>query len=153
MRPIKSFESFIEDGTVRRIRPDKNRASFLRKEAEKRKIFLGELQEKIGVREDNANYIIENCYDILFEMLRAKMLESGYSASGLGAHEAEVSFMKNLLFADEDVLFMNDLRYFRNSILYYGKILDKEYANKVLDFLSKIYHIIKSSINQNATKT
>ena len=98
------------------------------------------------MKDDNANYVVENCYNILSELLRAKMLEEGYSASGIGAHEAEVSFMKKLNFPDSDIIFINDLRYFRNGIRYYGKILDKEYAQQVLDFMSRIFVKLKETI-------
>ena len=40
-------------------------------------------------------------------------------------------------------MFTNDLRYFRNGILYYGKSFDKEYGEKVLDFLNKTYPKLK----------
>ena len=144
MKPIKDFKEFIKNGVIKRISPDVNRALFLKKEGEKRKIFLNEIKKKIGLNDNNANYIVENSYNILSELLRAKMLTLGYSASGLGAHEAEVSFMRTLSFTDAEVIFMNDLRYFRNGILYYGKILDKEYAEKVLAFMEKIYLKLKN---------
>lgn len=142
MNTAKRFENHIEEGTVRKISPDVNRAKFLKQEAIKRYRFLKELLEKLGTREDNANYIVENCYNTLSELLRSKMLEKGFSASGLGAHEAEVSFMRNLSFPDSDIIFMNDLRYFRNGILYYGKILDKEYAEKVLNFTKRTFSLL-----------
>jgi len=143
MKPLKPFKVYIEEGTVKRITPDFNRAVFLSKEAEKRMVFLKELKEKIGIKDDNANYIVENSYNVLSEVLRSKMLESGYYASGIGAHEAEVAFMENLLFTHDEIVFMNSLRYFRNSILYYGKILDEEYGKKVLTFLDNIYPKLK----------
>lgn len=146
MKPVKDFEEFIKEGTIKKINPDLNRALFLKNEAGRRKIFLDDLKKKMGIKEENANYIIENSYNILSEMLRAKMLLSGYSASGLGAHEAEVSFMKNLSFLDAEIIFMNDLRYFRNGILYYGKILNKEYAERVLEFLDKVYPKLKNLV-------
>ena len=93
---------------------------------------------KIGLLDENANYFIENSYDILIELIRAKLLIDGFSSSGKGAHEAEVSYMRKLDFNESDVGFMNDLRYFRNGILYYGRNFDKEYGKKVLDFLKKI---------------
>jgi len=34
---------------------------------------------------------------------------------------------------------MNQLRYFRNGIKYYGKVLDKEYAEQIVSFLNRIY--------------
>ncbi len=146
MKPLKNFDEFIKDGTIKKISPDINRALFLKSEAEKRRIFLEEVKKKIGLSDGNANYIIENSYNILSELLRSKMLISGYSASGLGAHEAEVSFMRSLSFSDAEIIFMNDLRYFRNGILYYGKVLDKEYAQKVLEFMNKIFFKLKDSI-------
>ena len=40
MKPIKDFKEFIKNGVIKRISPDVNRALFLKKEGEKRKIFL-----------------------------------------------------------------------------------------------------------------
>lgn len=147
MKGIKNFEEYIEEGIVKRIKPDINRAKFLKQEVYKRLDFLKVLLDKVGLKEDNANYIIENCYNILSELLRTKMLKDGYSASGIGAHEAEVSFMKKIGFSDSETIFMNDLRYFRNGIHYYGKILDKEYAEKVLEFLNKIVPKLKELVD------
>ena len=56
------------------------------------------------------------------------MLLEGYNASGLGAHEAEVSYLRVLGFSENDVQFADQLRFFRNGMLYYGTMLDKEYA-------------------------
>jgi len=47
--------------------------------------------------------------------------------------------MKKISFAEKDIRFMNELRYFRNGILYYGKDFDAEYGKKVLEFLEKTY--------------
>ena len=85
------------------------------------------------------NNIIKNCYDLLMELLRAKLLLKGYISSGNFSHEAEVSYLNKLGFSENEISFLNDLRYFRNSITYYGKILNQEYALKVFDFLNKIY--------------
>ena len=56
------------------------------------------------------------------------MLLDGYGAVGQGAHEAEISYLKILGFAEIDVQFANQIRFFRNWMLYYGTILDKIYA-------------------------
>ena len=73
------------------------------------------------------------------EMVRAKMLVDGFSASGQGAHEAEVSYLREIGFSENSVQFANQLRYLRNGMLYYGKILDKEYAEKVMRFINETY--------------
>ena len=143
MKAIKSFNEFIESKIVKKQSPDKSRAEFLIKESGQNYLFLKELIKKIGVKDENANHFIKNSHDIIMELIRAKMLLDGYNASGFGAHEAEVSYLRNLNFREADVQFADQLRYFRNGILYYGTILDKEYAEKVLVFLEKTYNKLK----------
>ena len=132
------FEEFIKKGIVKKQSPDKLRAKDLIAEAERKSHSLKNILDKIGLNNENANDIMEYCYDIIINLARAKMLLGGFNASGIGAHEAEVSFLRKLNFSEIEVKFMNQLRYFRNGIMYYGKKFDKEYAQKVLDFLSKI---------------
>lgn len=93
----------------------------------------------MGIDEDNANSIIKDCYDIMMELIRAKLLLTGYCSAGQFAHEAEISYLKKCEFSDYNVSFINEVRYFRNSITYYGKILTTEYAQKVFEFTKKIY--------------
>src|SRR3989344_9445442 len=108
-------------------------------EAENSYALLQEKIQKIGLRPDTANDYIKSCYDILMELVRAKMLLAGFNASGQGAHEAEVSYMRKLGFTETEVQFADQLRFFRNGMLYYGTILDKEYGEKVIAFLKKTY--------------
>lgn len=143
MRPLKKFEEFLENGIVRKRKPDQARADWLFREEEDRKKFLDEAYEKVGMRDDNANYFIENAYDAILGLIRAQMLLQGFSAVGEGAHEAEVAFLRKLKFTESETRFMNDLRYFRNGILYYGKKFDAEYGKRVLEFLSKAYSKLK----------
>ena len=46
-------------------------------------------------------------------------------------------------FSEGEISFLNDLRHFRNSATYYGKILNKEYAEKAHDFMNKIIGKLK----------
>lgn len=62
------------------------------------------------------------------------MLLDGYNASGKGAHEAEVSYLRILKFKETEIQFFDKLRFFRNGMVYYGTSLDKEYAEKVIEF-------------------
>ena len=139
MNPLRNFEEFLKEGVANKQRVDLSRASSLAEEAEKRKAFLKEMSDKIGVNDENANYFIENAYDILTELVRARMFIEGLKSSGVSAHEAEISYMRNLGFSESEVRFANELRYFRNGIIYYGKRLNAEYAGAVLDFLNKAY--------------
>jgi hypothetical protein len=143
MKAIKSFEEFMKEGIVKIQSSDKSRAEFLIKEAEQNYSFLLELIKKIGIEGVNANSYIKNCHDILMEAIRAIMLLNGYNASGFGAHEAEVSYMRNLGFNEKDVQFADQIRFFRNGMLYYGTILDADYAHKVIEFTKKVYSKLK----------
>jgi hypothetical protein len=107
---------------------------------------LGERIKKLGINDENANDYVEYCYDIMMHLVRAKLFLDGFSASGQGAHEAEVSYLKRLGFAEADLKFADRMRYFRNGILYYGTSLDAEYADKVVEFTKRIYPKLKESL-------
>jgi len=76
-------------------------------------------------------------------LIRAKMLSEGYSSSGEGAHEAEVSFLRTLRVSEKDVNFLNYIRFIRNGISYYGKIFTAQDAQEVLNFLNRIYPLLR----------
>ena len=143
MKPLKPFSDFLKDGIAKRQSADKERAKSLVEESSGAYNFLMEISDKIGINDSNANYIVKNSYDIIMELIRAKMLAAGFNASGSHAHEAEVSYLREINFSESDVQFVNTLRYFRNGITYYGKKLDKEYAERVIDFLKKIFPLLK----------
>jgi len=98
----------------------------------------------MGIDNNNANDYIEYCYNIILFLIRAKMLKQGYISSGQGAHEAEVAFTRNLDLKESEVQFLEQMRYFRNGILYQGKRFDTEYAEKVIEFTKKNYLRLKN---------
>ena len=144
MRAVKQFKEFIDKGTAKKQSQDRPRAEFLRNEAEKSYAYLNKLIKKMGIDDENANDYVKRCYDIIMALIRSMMLLKGYNAAGFGAHEAEVSYMMVLGFKENDVRFADQLRYFRNGILYYGSDLDKEYALKVIEFTKRIYERLMS---------
>ena len=145
MKPLKLFEEYLKIGVVKKIKVDFNRAKSLILNSERKINSLNEKLEKIGVRDDNANEYLENCYDSIMLLIRAKLFLEGYNSSGVNAHEAEVSYLRVLGFNENDVQFADRLRYFRNGMLYYGTILDEEYAKRVLEFTKKIYSRLKNN--------
>jgi len=136
---LKEFEEYIKQGIVKKQSPDKPRAEFLIKESQRSYLSFLEMSKKIELTDNNANDFIKSCHDILMEVIRAKMLLEGYNASGYRAHEAEISYMRVLGFSEKDIQFADQIRYFRNGMLYYGTFLDKEYAERVIEFLKRIY--------------
>lgn len=138
MRKLDKFEDYIKKGIVRKVSPNKLRAQALEIETKDSYDSLKEIKEKIGINEKNANHVIKNCYDIIMELIKAKMFLKGYNSEGQGAHEAEVSYLRELNFPEDQVQFLNQLRYFRNGITYYGKRFDAVYAKKVFRFMEII---------------
>jgi hypothetical protein len=143
MKPIKAFNEFVREGIIKKQTPDRSRAEFLIEESEiNYNVFL-EILKKIKITDKNANSMIKLMYDILMGVIRAKMLLDGYNATGQGAHEAEISYLRVLGFSENEVQFADQLRYYRNGMLYYGTILDREYAENVLEFLNRIYPVLR----------
>ena len=138
----KEFGFYLTQGVVNRCSKDMDRAEFLINESNTSFEGLIERMDKIGINDKNANSIIKDCYDIMMELIRAKLFLEGYKASGQHAHEAEVSFLMEIKFLPADVSFLNEIRHFRNSITYYGKILDAEYATKVFEFMRRFSFVV-----------
>lgn len=141
------FDEYIKRGIVRKCSPDKSRAEFLINESKNSLEGLKEIIKKIGINNKNSNHLIKSCYDIVMEIIRANMLLKGYTSSGQYSHEAEVSYIQKLEFSQNEISFLNELRYFRNSATYYGKILNEDYAKKVLNFTYKIYPKLMNILN------
>ncbi|MEK6876638.1 MAG: hypothetical protein AABX63_04450 [Nanoarchaeota archaeon] len=141
---LRKFEEFVSAGIVKKQTLNRQRALSLIKEAEEKKNFLIISLKNIPKEQMNANFVVDYCYDILMELIRAKMFEDGYNAGN--SHEAEVSYLENLGFPESDIRFMNEIRYYRNGTKYYGTILEKDYAEKVLGFMDKIYPKINAQL-------
>ena len=144
---LKSFEEFVSIGIVKKQSPNRQRALSLIKEAEEKEKFLDVSLKKIPTEQMNTNFIVDYCYDIMMELIRAKMFIDGYNAGN--SHEAEVSYMEKLGFSNIEVRFMDEIRYYRNGTKYYGTIVEKEYAFKVLYFMEKMLPRLKKLIMLN----
>ncbi len=139
---VKEFSAYINESIVKKKAQDASRAGFLLKESKQSFTNLLEIIEKIGINDNNVNTIIKHSYDILMQFIRSKMLLQGYNASGQGAHEAEIAFLRLLKCSETNIEFVDQLRYFRNGIVYYGKSFDATYAIKVVDFLKSHYLVL-----------
>lgn len=145
--PLKPFNYFLQEGIVKKQLPDKERAKFLIGEAENAYQSLLDSVNKVKINDINANTFVKNAYDPIMELIRAILLMKGFNSSGSYAHEAEVAYLRELKFPETDVEFANQLRYFRNGVMYYGTILKKDYAHSVIAFVNKIYPKLRKIVN------
>lgn len=118
MKHLRDFKEYIDDLIVKEQKPDRARINSLLKESKTGFDNLNLIIKAFGVTDANANLIIKLSYDIIMEQVRAKMLNLGFNAAGPGAHEAEVAFLREINVPESIVHFCNQLRYFRNGILY-----------------------------------
>jgi len=138
MRLPLDFDEYLKRGVVKKQTPDKSRTQDLIRESERKFNSLNKVLDKIGLSDENANDVVEYCYDIIMNLIRAKMFVTGFNSSGKGAHEAEVAYLRKLDFSEVEINFVNQLRYFRNGIMYYGKLFDGEYATKAIKFMGNV---------------
>ena len=143
---MKYFEDFVSEGIIKKTSINKSKAKFLIEETERTSRSLFKRIETLGIDDDNANSITKDCYDIIMELIRAALQLSGYSSSGAYAHEAEISFLRKLKFSELEIVFINDLRINRNGITYYGKILNKDDAERIVSFTKKTYPKLKKLV-------
>ena len=134
---LKSFKAYIEQGIVKRQDPNLSRATSLITESKSKKQYLEITLQLIPKEQLNANVIADQCYDILIELIRAKLQIDGYSTGQ--SHEAEVSYLGILGFPIHDIKMMDELRYYRNGTKYYGVKLEMIYAEQIIKFMKEMY--------------
>jgi hypothetical protein len=143
MKTLREFEEYLKTGIVKKQSPDKIRSKDLTEQSDQTFKSVSQIVNEIGINDTNADTIIKESYDSIMSLVRAKMILEGFNSSGIGAHEAQVAYFKKLNFSEDKVQFLNQLRYFRNGIMYYGNKFDKEYTEKVFNFLKEIKNVFK----------
>ena len=134
---MKDFKEFLALKVVNKQMPNKERAISLIEESKKKKEYMETTIKLIPKQKWNSNVIVDQCYDILIELIRAKLFLDGYNSKS--SHEAEVSYMKIIGFSEAETKQMDELRYYRNGTKYYGTVLNIGYAEMTIEFMNKIY--------------
>lgn len=70
---LRKFEEFMKSGFVKKQTQNNERAESLIQESEEKYKFLQIAIKNIPDKQMNPNFIVESCYDILMELIRAKM--------------------------------------------------------------------------------
>ncbi len=96
---MRKFDEYLKKGAVKIRKKNVARIRSLLEEANKRLRFFN----KVPISDDSANYIIENLYDVIRELIEAKMLLEGYKSY---SHGATVSYLEKLGFSLAEVEFM-----------------------------------------------
>ena len=112
---------------IRNKRPDPSMAKDLVAGSNKRFKLLVSISEE----DDFSNFIIENSYDVLRELIESKLSNDGYKSS---THKDTIQFLSKFDIHPAEIKFLDEMRKIRNNIKYEGKYFDLEYALKVKEF-------------------
>lgn len=127
---METFEYYVEEGSVKRVAPNFERAKSLIKDGEKRINDLSIIDiNKLP------KIVFENIYDALRDFCDAILLSEGYKSY---SHEGSISYLLKKGFDIAAVKQLDDFRYKRNGSKYYGMEISVEEAKDINLFCSKI---------------
>ncbi len=130
-----SWMECIETNSVKEITPDIQRSNSLIETAEDRINLIQEINEK------NCNFVFEDYYTSLLEVLQALVLRKGYLILN---HLCLGYYLRDVLKRDDLYMIFDDLRYKRNSLTYYGNKMDFETAKQTIEKCKKAINEIKN---------
>ncbi len=115
------------------------------------KISAGRIKflEKQEINPENASYIFEGFYTSTIEILHALIINYGYKVSN---HICLGYYLRDKLKRNDLFNIFDDLRYKRNSIVYYGKEMEFEIAKEAIvkskNLIKELNIILKGKLKQ-----
>lgn len=119
----QSWNDCIEQNKSLQVSPDFAKAKSLVETANERLQFIG---VQI-VNEKNANFIFENKYSSLLEIIHAICIKRGFKVAN---HICTGYFLRDVIKRDDLYRKFDTCRYRRNGIVYYGKRMDFDVAKE-----------------------
>ena len=133
-----SWKDCLDFGDAVKITPDKEKAKSLLETSEDRiKCSAAEINEK------NANFIFEDYYSSVIEIIHSLVLLRGYKVNN---HICLGHYLKDILKRDDIFAIFDDIRYKRNSLTYYGKRMDFDTAKQAIEKSKRLIKELKSMI-------
>lgn len=113
----------LNSNSAKIITPDKHRSKSLKETAIERINLITHVDER------NCNFIFEDYYTSILELLQAMAFEKGFNIQN---HICVGFYIKEVLKKDDMYKIFDDLRYKRNSLTYYGNRMDFETAKQAI---------------------
>lgn len=124
-----SWNDCVNNNSARGISPDIGRADSLIETAMERIEVIAETTEK------NCNFVFEDYYTSLLELLQAIAFKNGFKISN---HIGIGYYLRDVLKRGDLYVIFDDLRYKRNSLTYYGNRMDYETAKQAIEKCKKL---------------
>ena len=135
-----SWEECVENNTALEVTPDIGRARSLVETAKERVNIIKELNER------NCNFVFEYHYTSLLELLQALVILKGFKVLN---HVCLGFYLRDVLKREELYIIYDDLRYKRNTLVYYGKRMDFETCKEAIEKCKFIIGEIEKLLNFN----
>lgn len=119
-----NWEDCIINNSARKVSPDSKRAESLIETAEERIDLINEVNKK------NCNFVFEDYYTSLIELLQAIAFEKGFNVLN---HICLGYYLRDFIKKDDLYRIFDDLRYKRNSLTYYGSRMEFEVAKEAIE--------------------
>ena len=133
-----SWNDCLSSNSSLKITPDKEKAKSLRETAiERVTVAVREVNEK------TANYIFEDYYFSLLELLHALVLLKGYKVDN---HLCLGHYLRDVLKREDMFRLFDDCRMKRNSLVYYGKRMDFDTAKDAIKRSKQLFNELLSLV-------
>ncbi len=133
------WEECVENNTAKIVTPDTSRAGSLSETAKERISLIKEINEK------NCNFVFEDYYTSLLEILQAIAFKKGYNILN---HLCLGYFLRDVLKREDLFVIFDDLRYKRNSLTYYGNKMDFETSKQAIRDCKRIIEELTSEFEK-----
>ncbi len=120
--------------SAKNITPDIKRAESLIETANERISLIKEINEK------NCNFIFEDYYTSLLELLQAMAFKKGFNILN---HLCIGYYLRDVLKREDLYILFDDIRYKRNALTYYGSRMDYETAKKAIEKCKELINKIR----------
>ncbi len=97
------------------------------------------------INENTANYIFEDYYSSILELVQALVIMNGYDVNN---HICLGFYLRDILKRDDLFRLFDDCRYKRNSLVYYGKRMDFETSKTSIEKAKKLIKELKLLIKE-----
>lgn len=119
-----NWNDCLTNKSAKTATPDIKRAESLTETANERISLIKEINEK------NCNFIFEDYYTSLLELLQAMAFKKGFNILN---HLCIGYYLRDVLKREDLYILFDDMRYKRNSLTYYGSRMDYETAKQAIE--------------------
>ena len=123
----KDWNDCLENNSARKIFRDKAKARSLIETSKNRIRFINSNEKS---KNEFLNFIFEEYYSSILEILHALAILDEFRVSN---HICIGFYLKKILKKEELFILFDNLRFKRNSIMYYGKTMNLETAKRAID--------------------